>query len=188
MNNSTSRQHWGASMPQTAAAAPPRPPPARRRGRPNYTARLAAVLAVLLVVIAATVAIQPRMALLEASPFATQAHALGAAGSFALGPILLAWRKGRTFHRVAGWFWVFMMAITIASSLFVRNPDTGGLSWIHLSSIFHAVTLTLAAAFAIRRNIKWHRRLMIFTYASGMLVGLATAFIPGRLMFEVVFG
>lgn len=168
-------------------ARPAAASPARRRTRPNYPLRTTLVLFALGALIATIIAIQPRFVLLDESPFASQLHALGAAGAFFLGPVLLAWRKGRTFHRVAGWVWVFTMAVTIISSAFVKNPDTGGLSWIHLSSVFHAVALTLATAFAIRRNIKWHRRLMILTYASGMLVGVATAFIPGRLMFEVFF-
>jgi uncharacterized membrane protein len=159
----------------------------RSRSDLYYAVRVALAVAVLAAIVAAGVSLNPAWALVAEQPFVVQLHLWFALLALALGAIQLAGRKGGHLHRVVGWFWVSMMATLVVASLFIMNENPGNWSWIHITTFVHGTTLALAVAFAIRRNIKWHARLMTFTYVSGLIGALLLAFIPDRLMWQVFF-
>jgi uncharacterized membrane protein len=128
----------------------------------------------------------PDLALLAAQPVMVQLHVATALTAIALGVVMLASRKGVRFHRIAGWTWAATMATAAGSAAFVRGEDNA-YSWIHLTVIWAAVLLPLGLVAARRHAVRLHRTLMLWLYF-GILVGAGVlAFIPGRLMWEVVF-
>lgn len=159
----------------------------RPRSDLYYAARVTIALAGLAAIVAAGVSLNPAWALVAEAPFVVQLHLWFALLALALGAVQLAGRKGGHIHRVIGWFWVSMMAIVTLSSLFIMIENPGSWSWIHITTFVHGTTLALAVFFAIRRNIRWHARLMTFTYVSGLIGALLLAFIPNRLMWQVFF-
>src|SRR4051812_4853319 len=54
----------------------------------------------------------PDLALVARMPLAIKIHLGAALAALALGAVLMSVRKGRTFHRVAGWVWVSIVAVT----------------------------------------------------------------------------
>jgi uncharacterized membrane protein len=100
--------------------------------------------------------------------------------------------KGTPFHRGVGYTYLTLMTITAISTLWIReiNPDGPffGLSWIHLFVPLTLFGVVGAIATARRHDIKGHRRAMIGVYAGALLIAGGLAFLPGRIMHEVVFG
>jgi uncharacterized membrane protein len=132
--------------------------------------------------------LEPRVAEFLAEPIIVQAHVLGAVGALALGGVLLAWRKGRVFHRVFGWLWVLLVGGATLASAFIMNPDTGTYSWIHTMTFVTGIALPAAVYFAKRGNVVWHRRMTLFLYVAIVAGAAVLAFIPDRLMWRVFFG
>ncbi|MFC3079789.1 DUF2306 domain-containing protein [Phenylobacterium terrae] len=129
----------------------------------------------------------PDLSPLAGQPFALQLHVAASVAAIALGVVMLASRKGARFHRVAGWTWAATMATAAGSAAFVRGEDDA-YSFIHLTVIWAAILLPLGLLAARRHAVQLHRTLMLWLYF-GILVGAgALAFIPGRLMWEVVAG
>jgi uncharacterized membrane protein len=159
----------------------------RPRGDLYYAARIALAVGGLGALAAAGLSLNPAWALVADEPFVVQLHLCFAVLALALGAVQLAGRKGGHLHRVVGWFWVSMMAIVTIASLFIMSANPGRWSWIHITTLVHGTTLALAVVFAVRRNIKWHARLMTFTYVSGLVGALLLAFIPDRLMWQIFF-
>src|SRR5689334_12924447 len=78
--------------------------------------------------------LRPDFSLLaEASPV-IRIHLAAAVAALALGTVMMASRKGRTFHRVAGWAWVLIMTTVAGSSLFITELNGDHWSFIHLLS------------------------------------------------------
>lgn len=159
----------------------------RRGGNAFYAGRTLIAVAVIVAIASVLVLRQPRVGLILASPPVIQAHLYCAVTAAAIGAILLAWRKGRAFHRAFGWLWVYAVTGAILTSYFIRDA-AGNFTWIHTTSVVWGTTLALAVAFAVRRNIKWHRRLMLLTYWVGIVGAIGLAFIPHRLLWRVFFG
>ena len=137
---------------------------------------------------AAALFLRPNLALLGPVSPAIKIHLAAAVGALGLGAVMLASRKGRTFHRVAGWVWVTIMATLAVSSLFIQTLNPGHFSWIHGLSAFTLLTLPLGVMFAKRHNVKAHRGTMMGLYLGGLIIAGLFTFVPGRLMFEMFFG
>ena len=117
-----------------------------------------------------------------------QIHLDTALAALALGGVLMAARKGRTFHRVAGWTWVALVSVTAGSTLFITSLNHGSWSIIHLFTGWTLIILPLAVMWAKRRNVARHRRAMMGLFYGGFAVNLIIAFIPGRTMWSLFFG
>lgn len=130
----------------------------------------------------------PNLALLFAQSPMVQVHTLAALACVALGGVMLAARKGRLFHRTAGWFWVALMALTAGSSLFIVGLNGDVWSLVHLISGWTLVTLPLGIWAARKHRVVNHRKAMTGLYWGACILAGAFTFIPGRLMFEVLFG
>lgn len=130
----------------------------------------------------------PDMALLLAQPLTIQLHIAAALTALLIGLVLLAGVKGNTLHRTLGWIWVVAMMTTAISSFFIRAINPGALSWIHLISGWTVIALPMAVHAARRHRVVAHRRGMTGLFVGGLLVAGALTFLPGRLMWRVMFG
>lgn len=125
--------------------------------------------------------------LLSASP-AIQVHAYAAIAAFVLGALILFRRKGGRVHRALGRVWVALMLVVALSSFFIHTIRLWG-PWspIHLLSIATLVSLTYGVAMIRRRNVEAHMWTMRSTYMGALIVAGLFTFVPGRIMYEVVF-
>ena len=101
---------------------------------------------------------------------------------------MLASRKGRTFHRVAGWTWVAIMTTVAVSSIFVRTINPGHFSWIHGFTAFTLLSLPVGVIAAKRHKVSTHRGTMMGMFIGGLVIAGLFTFVPGRLMFQMFFG
>ena len=115
-------------------------------------------------------------------------HLFAALAALALGAILMLVRKGRLFHRTAGWMWVALVATVAASSLFITQLTPGHWSFIHLLTGWVLFILPLAVFWAKRHNVKKHRQAMMGLFYGAFAINIAFTFIPGRAMWMVFFG
>ena len=127
-------------------------------------------------------------ALLHA-PLAIQIHLATVLPAFVIGTwqIFLS-RKGSRLHRAIGFAYLALMTITAVVSFFIRSIGNGSLTLIHLF-----IPLTFFGVFsalwnARRGNINGHKRAMLGLYFGGILIAGTLAFMPGRLMHQLVFG
>lgn len=123
-----------------------------------------------------------------AAPLIIQAHALSAIGALGLGLVQFAAPKGAIPHRICGYVWVALMAITAGTAFFIRSHPDGHFSWIH---IFVPITLYGIVELSIRARrglIGKHRSTALGLFAGALIIPGLISFIPGRLMNEVVFG
>jgi uncharacterized membrane protein len=126
--------------------------------------------------------------LLDATP-AIQLHAFAAMTAFALGLVQLSAPKGTLPHRTIGWMWVTLMATVGVSSFWIHEIRLWGIwSPIHLLSIFTLVMLPLAVWAAHRHAVDNHRRAMTGLFAGALAIAGLFTFVPGRIMYKVVFG
>jgi uncharacterized membrane protein len=130
----------------------------------------------------------PDMALLAAHPLAVKIHLGAALVAIALGALLMLRRKGRLFHRVAGWVWVSLVAVTAGSTLFITELNHGRWSLLHLFTGWVLLVLPLAVMWAKRHDVKRHRRMMMGLFYGGFAINAFIAFIPGRLLWNMLFG
>lgn len=129
----------------------------------------------------------PDWALFAALPLQVQIHVTAAFTALAIGAVILARPKGRGLHKALGWSWVAAMMTTALSSLFITGLNGDFYSMVHLLSGWTLVALPLAI-FAIRhRDVDAHRR-VTGLFIGGLLIAGALTFIPGRFMFEFLFG
>ncbi len=122
-------------------------------------------------------------------PVAIQIHALAAFGAFILGLVQFAGIKGTTIHRLMGWLWVGLMTIVAATSFWIRELHLWG-EWspIHLLSIFTLACLPWLVVAARAHRVDTHRWVAVSLFGGALVVAGAFTFVPGRIMFEVVFG
>ena len=126
--------------------------------------------------------------LLNASP-AIQIHAFAAMAAFTLGVVQLAAPKGTLPHRTIGWIWVGLMLVVSTTSFWIHELRLWG-PWspIHLLSIFTLATLPLAVLYAKRHHVASHRNVMIAIFTGALVIAGLFTFVPGRIMYAVVFG
>ena len=130
----------------------------------------------------------PDMALWARLSLPIKLHIFGALSALALGAVLMTQRKGRLFHRTAGWIWVSLVLLVAGSSLFITSLNHGRWSILHLFTGWTLISLPLAVMWARRRNVARHRRFMMGLFYGGFAVNLLIAFIPGRTMWNLLLG
>jgi len=129
----------------------------------------------------------PDIAVFQRLPMAIKMHLLAAIGAVMLGAALMWVRKGRTFHRVAGWTWVSLVSLVAGSSIFITQLNHGHWSLLHLFTGWTLLMLPLAV-FAARRNVERHRRTMMGLFYGGFVINGFIAMIPGRTVWQLFFG
>jgi uncharacterized membrane protein len=130
----------------------------------------------------------PDLPLFESLPLAIKLHLLGAVAALLLGGVLMTLRKGRLFHRVAGWAWVCLVSLVAGSSLFITSLNPGKLSILHLFTGWTLLVLPLAVIWAKRHEVARHRRTMMGLFYGGFVINLFIAFIPGRTVWNLFLG
>ncbi|MFN3583472.1 DUF2306 domain-containing protein [Phenylobacterium sp.] len=130
----------------------------------------------------------PDLAFLAGLSPAIKVHLAAALAALVLGAVLMAARKGRTFHRTAGWAWVALVAVTAGSTLFITSLNHGRWSLLHLFTGWTLIVLPLAVFWARRHQVMKHRRHMMGLFYGGFAINLFIAFIPGRALWRVFFG
>lgn len=130
----------------------------------------------------------PNWELFAALAPAVKLHIAAALSALLIGIVVWLRPKGVGLHKLLGWSWVIAMATTAISSLFIMELNRGFFSFIHLFSGWTLVALPMAI-FAIRRkNVKTHSRNMRNLFIGGLLIAGAFSFVPGRFMFQFLFG
>ena len=130
----------------------------------------------------------PDLALFGDLPVAIKIHLITALLALVLGAVLMAARKGRVFHRVAGWTWVSLGAGTAGATLFITSLNHGKWSLLHLFTGWTLLILPLAVMAAKRHNVARHRRSMMGLFYGAFAINFFIAFIPGRTMWQMFFG
>ncbi|MDO8408498.1 MAG: DUF2306 domain-containing protein [Phenylobacterium sp.] len=130
----------------------------------------------------------PDLALLAGLSPVIKVHLYTALAALGLGAGLMAARKGRVFHRTAGWIWVALVMTTAISTLFITSLTPGRWSLIHLFTGWTLIILPLAVIWAKRREVARHRRAMMGLFYGAFAINLIIAFIPGRTMWSLFFG
>jgi len=130
----------------------------------------------------------PDFAVLASLSPVIRIHLYTALAALVLGAVLMMARKGRTFHRTAGWVWVALVMTTALSTLFITSLNHGRWSLIHLFTGWTLIILPLAVIWAKRHQVARHRRAMMGLFYGAFAVNLAFTFIPGRTMWNLVFG
>lgn len=116
--------------------------------------------------------------------FAVQFHLVTAVLALLLGLALLLRRKGTRWHRWLGRTWALSMLAVALSSFWITG--TGRFSVIHLLSVLTIAMLVLAV-WAIRTGrVRTHRFTMIGLFAGGLIGAGAGAFVPGRLISQML--
>jgi uncharacterized membrane protein len=126
--------------------------------------------------------------LLNASP-AIQFHAFAAMGAFLLGVVQLSAPKGTLPHRTVGWIWVTLMLVVSISAFFIHQLRIWG-QWspIHLLAIFTLAMLPVAVWRAHKHKVEQHRRAMLGLFVGALVIAGLFTFVPGRIMYAVIFG
>lgn len=114
-----------------------------------------------------------------------QSHVAGAVSAFVLGVVILVLPKGSTLHRTLGWIWVVAMSTAAVASFFIR--ENGQFTWIHSFTALTAVMLPMAVAAARMHYAKIHARFMTALFLGGAFTAGLFTFLPGRLMWDVLF-
>jgi len=117
-------------------------------------------------------------------------HAFAAMAGFVLGVVQLIAPKGTTSHRVFGWAWVLLLAVTAISSFWIHGH--GFRLWrdfgpIHLLSVFVPVMLVIGVMRARRHRVRAHAITMVSIFVGALVIAGVFTFVPGRIMHNVVF-
>lgn len=123
------------------------------------------------------------------STFAIQLHTMSAILAFVLGGLVLFRRKGDALHRHGGRIWVALMAVVCLSSFFIHTVQMVGIwSPIHLLSVATMVALFFGVRSAWMHRITDHQKIMQSTYFGALILAGYFTFMPGRIMYRMVFG
>ncbi len=133
--------------------------------------------------------VSPSFDPLLVQPAWVQSHAFLALALVPLTLAIFALPRGSRLHRSLGWAWVTGMGAVALSSFAIHDIRLiGPFSPIHLLSLFTLVMLVLGVRAARHHRVIAHRQTMKgLTYGALIGAGLFTL-LPGRVMYQVVFG
>ena len=114
-------------------------------------------------------------------------HVAAVLPAIPLGGYLLLAKKGTRRHKRLGKLWLVLMLVTATSAIFIQS--SGGFSPIHIfvPVTFHAAWKTVATA--RRGDIAGHKKHLVFTYLTALMIpGIAAFAFDGRLMNVMLLG
>ncbi len=118
-----------------------------------------------------------------------QLHTLFAVMAVGIVIAIFSIRRGSKAHKVLGWSWVIMMAVTALSSFWINEIRLiGPFSPIHLLSILTLCSLVMNVRAARSRNISAHQKGMKSLVFGALILAGAFTFFPGRIMHQVFLG
>ena len=132
--------------------------------------------------------IDPDPTPLWSQPLSVQLHVFSVTVAFVSGLIVFLLPKGTGLHRLLGWSFVCaMIGAAVTSVMMIADLGTG-INFLHVFTVITAVSLTLGL-YAIRRgDVRNHAGNMVGLYIGGLLIAGSFAFLPGRLMWRMLFG
>ena len=130
----------------------------------------------------------PDLTVFAALSPAVKIHLITALAALVLGAALMWARKGRVFHRIAGWTWVGLVATTAGVTLLITEFNHGAWSWLHLFTGWTLLILPLGVIAARRRQIAQHRKTMMGLFYGAFAINLIFAAMPGRTLWAMVMG
>jgi uncharacterized membrane protein len=80
------------------------------------------------------------------------------------------------------------MVTTAVATIFIRNLNSGSFSLIHLLTLLTLLSVPRSWLAARRRDIDAHRQHLLTFYVSAMLIAGVFTFLPGRTMWQWLFG
>jgi uncharacterized membrane protein len=112
--------------------------------------------------------------------------------AFVIGTYLLLNRKGTPRHRLLGKIYMLLMLATAVVTL-VMPAQVGPrlfnhFGFIHLFSVMVLYSVPAAYLAARKGDIATHKGNMIGIYIGGILIAGAFAFMPGRMLHQLIFG
>ena len=122
------------------------------------------------------------------APISVQVHVAAAVAALALGAFIFLLPKGTGFHRFLGWGWVSSMIVVAATSIAMIADFRNGINALHVFTAVTVVSLWLALTGIRRGDVRQHAGSMTGLYVGGLIIAGVFAFIPGRTMWQVVFG
>jgi uncharacterized membrane protein len=134
----------------------------------------------------------PDLAAIGHAPLPVQLHLASLAVAVVCTVVLLTGVKGTMLHRVLGWTWAVSMLTTATATLFIPPPPGAasvfGLGYLHLFALFTFVSAPRAVLAARAHDVDRHARIIASFLVGGLGLAGLLAFLPGRLMWQVVFG
>ena len=117
------------------------------------------------------------------------AHAIVALAALVLGIGQLVARKGTSLHKAVGRLWVLCMAFVAVSSFFILEFRLlGPFSPIHILSLLVLYSLVIGTRAARLGNLRLHKAIMRNLFWFGLVLTGWFTLLPGRIMYQVVFG
>jgi uncharacterized membrane protein len=168
-----------------ATTAPTRLQPQAYRGPDTYERILGTVALVLLGCV--LVALARGQAQWGEIPLGIWAHLATVTSALALTPVILWRRRGDGNHRVLGYVWVSLMAVTAMASFFVSVVRPGHWSVIHLLSVYTLIQLPILVWRARQGNHKAHRGALRGMVTGALLIAGFFTFGFHRLLAQWLF-
>lgn len=132
--------------------------------------------------------INPDPTPLWSQPLSVQLHVMSVTVAFLSGLVIFLLPKGTGLHRLVGWSFVFAMIGAAATSVMMMSDLGTGINFLHVFTVVTVVSLTLGL-YAIRRgDVRNHAGNMVGLFIGGLLIAGAFSFLPGRLMWRMLFG
>lgn len=122
-----------------------------------------------------------------AHDLALAVHLTTAIPAIPLGAYVLFRRKGGSRHRSLGRVWLALMSVTAVATVFIRNVNDGDFSWLHLFTLLTFIAVPRAILSARAGRIDAHKRQLLGFYIGALLLAGASAFAPGRTMWQWAF-
>ncbi len=121
-------------------------------------------------------------------PWVVWPHLVTIMVAVALTPVLLLRRRGDKRHRVLGTIWVAAMLLTALLSFNVRISQNGGLSFIHILSVWVLIQAPIIWWSARTHNIAKHRGAVRGMVTGALLIAGFFTFPFNRLLGHWLFG
>lgn len=125
---------------------------------------------------------------LFAAPLSIQIHVAAAVLALVVGAVIILLPKGTGFHRTLGWSWVAAMIVVAVTSVVMIVDTRTGINPLHVFTALTVISLWAALTGIRRGDVRRHAGSMIGLYIGGLIIAGFFAFIPGRLMWQAVFG
>jgi uncharacterized membrane protein len=129
----------------------------------------------------------PDLSPLLRAPPVIQAHLVAVLAAVATGIVQMSGVKGTQLHRVLGWSWSVFMMLTATSALFISSQGST-LIFLKLFALITLGSVPAAVISARSHEVGRHARIMTSLFVGGVGVAGVLAFLPGRLMWQVLFG
>jgi uncharacterized membrane protein len=134
----------------------------------------------------------PDLGAIAQAPLPVQLHLATLSVAIVCTIVLLSGVKGSRLHRMLGWTWSVAMLSTASATLFIHAPPGSasifGLGYLHLFALLTFISVPRAVLAARSHRVDRHARIIAGFLVGGLGLAGLFAFLPGRLMWQVVFG